>query len=514
VKREADVEALKRIHPLLLPVTLFLLVIITRVPFQSNLLYSMDSGHFALALEKFSVPVHQPHPPGYFLYVMLGRIFRFFTNDANQIFVSISIAFSAFAIVALYYLGKELHGRSTGVLAAAIGITSPTLWFHGEVALTYAAEAFFSTLIAFLCWRTRSGKRSGLWLSAIAMGIAGGFRQDTPIFLFPLWLYSTKDLPLREIALSFGLMALASLSWFIPMLHMTGGWDAYYGAFRELWTNNAGNFTVFGNGWPALKLYSATLFRFVVYGVGIWIFPLVLAFYALIRQRRVGSLDRARSLFLSLWALPAILFYLLVFLHPANPGYSLIFMPVIFIMAALSLEYFCTDLQRFLKKDLYPALAFLLILLNACWFFLSTSPPSYRGIRQHDRELIVMLDGIRTFPPQETAVFVAKDYVFFSFRHIMYYLPEYRVYLVDRRTASTGEARITFWGENKETKMADGIGLPEGIDKVAILTDGDDCRNTGDGVEYHQRMDHSGLCILSGPVTLLKGMFPGLRFQP
>lgn len=503
---------LRRIHPLLFPVTLFLLVIITRIPFQSNLLYSMDSGHFALALEKYSVPTHQPHPPGYFLYVMLGRVFRFFTNDANVVFVSISIAFSAFAIVALYYLGKEIYGRSTGVLSAAIGLTSPNLWFHGEVALTYAAEAFFSTLIAFLCWRMHSGKRSCLWLSAIAMGVAGGVRQDTPIFLFPLFLYSAKDLPLRKIALSIGLMALTSLFWFLPMLRMTGGWDAYYGAFRELWTYNTGTFTVIGNGWPALRLYSSTLLLFVVYGLGFGVFPLVLALYACIRQGKHRSWDREQSVFFSVWAFPSILFYLLVFIHPANPGYSLIIMPVFYILTALALEFLSSDFQRIWRKNWYPWLAFFLVFLNACWFFLSTSPPSYRGIRQHDRELVAMLDGIRSFPPQETAVFVAKDYVFFSFRHIMYYLPEYRVYLVDRRRASTGEIRITFWGENKETNNADGIDLPEGIDKVAILTDGGDCRHTGDGVESRQRIDHSGLCILSGPVMLLKRMFPGLRF--
>ena len=38
------------------------------------------------------------------------------------------------------------------------------------------------------------------------------------------------------------------------------------------------------------------------------------------------------------------------------------------------------------------------------------------------------------------------------------------------------------WGGNRETKWADVIDLPEGIDKVAILTDGDDCRNAGDSL--------------------------------
>ncbi|MGA6993198.1 MAG: hypothetical protein WBX50_04790, partial [Candidatus Deferrimicrobiaceae bacterium] len=109
-------------------------------------------------------------------------------------------------------------------------------------------------------------------------------------------------------------------------------------------------------------------------------------------------------------------------------------------------------------------------------------------------------------------VFVAKPYAFSGFRHIMYYLPEYRVYQVDVRMSSTGEKRKTYWGVNRETKLADAVDLPEGIDKVAILTDGDDCRNIGDGVELRHGMENSGLCILSGPVMLLKRMFPGLRF--
>ena len=506
-------EALKNRENRWITAVFFLAATATRIPFMSRLLYSMDSANFALALGDYDVSIHHPHPPGYFLYVMLGKLLHLFLEDVNLAFVSISIVFSGLTVATLYLLGKELFDRKTGILAAAIGITSPVLWFHGEVALTYVTEAFFSSFIALSCWRVTKGRTSRLWISALAMGIAGGFRQVTPIFLFPLWIHSVKGVPLRKIVLSLGLMVLTSLFWFLPMLEMTGGWDAYVGAFRELWTYNTGKFTVFEKGWPVLKLYSVTLFRFVVYGVGIWIFPLVLAFYALIRQRRVGSLDRARSLFLSLWALPAILFYLLVFIHPANPGYSLIFMPVIFIMAALSLEYFCTDLQRFLKRNLYPALAFLLILLNACWFFQSKSPVSYKGILEHDRELGSVLDGIKAFSPQDTAIFVAKPYVFFSFRHIMYYLPEYTVYQIDERVASTGQRRKTFWGVNRGTQLSDGIDLPGRFDKVAVLLDEEDCVNIGERVETRKRVGNSGLCIVSGSAELSESIFAGARIS-
>lgn len=506
-------EALRKVPPLLLLLGLMLVVTVTRGPLKSNLLYSMDSVNFALAMDHYDVSVHQPHPPGYFLYVMFGRLLRRFLGDANLAFVSISIVFSVLTLTALYMLGKDLFDLKTGVLAAVIGITSPALWFHGEVALTYVTEAFFSTFIAFCCWRVMKGESFYLWVSALAMGIAGGFRPVTPVFLFPLWAYSVREIPLRKIMLPFALMVVTSLSWFLPMLWMTGGWDAYRGALVELWTYNTGTFTVFEKGWTALKIYSATLLLFFVYGAGTWIFPLVLAFYALIRQKRIGSLDGTRCLFLSIWVLPAIIFYLLVFIHPANPGYSLIFMPVAFIVAARSLEYVCTDLQRFTKKNLYPAMATLLILLNACWFILANSPVSYRAIANHDRELNLVLAEIGTFSSERTAIVVARPYGFFSFRHIMYYLPGYTVFQIDERVTPTGQKRKTFWGVNRVTHRTDGIDLPKRFDKVAVLMEDKDCVNVGEGMESRRMMGDSGLCIVAGPVKLLNSIFGGGIFS-
>ena len=502
-------ESLRRTSPLFLPLGLFLAAIVTRYPFKSNLLYSMDSGHFALALKNYNVLVHQPHPPGYFLYVMLGRVFHRFLVDANLALVSISIIFSGLMVAALYLLGTDLFDRKIGILAALIGITSPALWFNGEVALTYATEAFFSTFIALCCWRVTKGETLFLWISAAAMGFSGGFRQVTPVFLLPLWMYSIAGVPLRKIILSFVLMVFITLLWALPMLHMTGGWSAYYGAFLELWTYNTGHYSVIEKGWPVLKLYSATLLRFFAYGTGTWIFPLVLALYVVLRQKRVVPFDRMRMLFLSIWVLPAFLFYLLVFIHPANPGYALIFMPAIFVVAARSLEYICTDLQRFTKMHLFPALAMLLILLNACWFILSKSPVSYGAITNHERELSYLLEEIQSFSPKSTAIFIAKPYVYFSFRHIMYYLPGYTVYQIDDQVSPTGQKRKTFWGENRRTHLTGGIDLPGRFDKVVVLMDDADCLNVGEGVETRKRVGNSGLCIISGPDGMVETIFDG-----
>ena len=228
----------------------------------------MDSVNFAMAMDHYDVVMHQPHPPGYFLYVMLGRFLNFFVHDANVALVSLSILFGALTVVVIYYLGKELYNPECALLAALLAITSPNLWFHGEVALTYVIEAFFSTWIAFLCWKVLKGEERLIWIAAIVLAIAGGIRQNTPVFLFPLYLFSIRQVSFRKIIASLGLFVIVSLCWFIPMIRMTGGLEAYVAAFRELWLFNTGHNSVFEKGLAALYYYSQTLFTFITWSIG------------------------------------------------------------------------------------------------------------------------------------------------------------------------------------------------------------------------------------------------------
>ena len=56
----------KRLVLLALILTAF--VVYTRVRYHAPYLYSWDSVSFALSLENYDIRLHQPHPPGYFLY--------------------------------------------------------------------------------------------------------------------------------------------------------------------------------------------------------------------------------------------------------------------------------------------------------------------------------------------------------------------------------------------------------------------------------------------------------------
>src|SRR5213592_2452339 len=124
---------------------LFVGTLISRLPFASKVLYDQDAIQFGLALEKYDLYLHQPHPPGYFVYVMLGKLVDLFFYDANSSFLLLSFIGSGLTVVAVYYLGVAIFDRQEGLWAATFALTSPLLWYYGELALTYVVAAFFNT---------------------------------------------------------------------------------------------------------------------------------------------------------------------------------------------------------------------------------------------------------------------------------------------------------------------------------------------------------------------------------
>jgi hypothetical protein len=186
VSRVRDPVAVRRAIEILLLTSVLL---VTRAVFRSRYLYDIDSVNFALALRRFDPGVHQPHPPGYFLYIWLGRAVNLVFEDANAAFVFISIVASAGALLMLWVLATSWFGPGPALFAGLNFIFSPLVWFHGTVALTYAVEMFFSALCGYLCWRVYREGRFAVAAAATA-GLAAGFRPSFLLFVAPLLLFS------------------------------------------------------------------------------------------------------------------------------------------------------------------------------------------------------------------------------------------------------------------------------------------------------------------------------------
>ena len=87
------------------------LTLATRWPYRAALLPTWDAVQFALALERYDVVRHQPHPPGYILYVALGRLAEMVMGDPVAALGGLAMLASAVAVLLVYQLGWHLYGR-------------------------------------------------------------------------------------------------------------------------------------------------------------------------------------------------------------------------------------------------------------------------------------------------------------------------------------------------------------------------------------------------------------------
>ena len=116
------------------------------------------------------------------------------------------------------------------------------------------------------------------------------------------------------------------------------------------------------------------------------------------------------------------------------------------------------------------------------------------------------------FNSDNTAIFV-EPYIFYGFRHFQYYLPDYRVYLVDIRIALSGEKRKMFWGLNKQTYISEEIKIPGNIDNFLIVTS-DDIKDKVSKIKgAHINNLSKGDFLISGPINLIIDYFPELQVR-
>lgn len=284
---------------------LALAALILRLPFMTRYLYHWDSVNFALSLSHYDVRLHQPHPPGYVLYSALGALVNGVLNDPNASLVWLSVIGGMAGVVALYWAGRVLFSRRIGFIAALLALTSPSLWFHSEIALTYALEFAIVTVIAVLCYKQLTGDTRIWLLCAVALGIAGGVRQNDLFFLLPLWLVSLWPLRWKERALSVLALVVVCFAWIVPMVALSGGVSGFLaalnGASDVVYTESS----IFGAGQSVIN--AARLLIYIGYGILLGGLALVIGLFAHARHIPTWVRDR-RAWVLALWIMPALLF--------------------------------------------------------------------------------------------------------------------------------------------------------------------------------------------------------------
>ena len=118
-----------------------------------------DSGEFQLVAPTLGVP----HPTGYPLYVLLGKLFSWlpFGSVAYRVNLLSAVA-ASIAVWAVYRAGIALElRRAAALLGAALLLVSDTLWSQATIAEKYALHAAFVALTLWLGLRWRAARRAG-----------------------------------------------------------------------------------------------------------------------------------------------------------------------------------------------------------------------------------------------------------------------------------------------------------------------------------------------------------------
>ena len=213
---------------------LLVLGLLSRGIFTTRMLYHWDLVNFAYALTDFDVAKAQPHIPGYILYVALLRVVNIFFNDPQASMVLVSVIASALAIVQLFRVGSLLFNRRAGLWAGLFLASSPLFWFYGEIALPHALDALFILVTIELLLRINRGEDYLSILTAIWLGIVGGFRPQTEFFLLPLAIYASRRTALRTRVYAALTLFITNLAWLVPMIVVTGSLQSYWDDISRL----------------------------------------------------------------------------------------------------------------------------------------------------------------------------------------------------------------------------------------------------------------------------------------
>ncbi|HEX2908463.1 MAG TPA: glycosyltransferase family 39 protein [Phototrophicaceae bacterium] len=401
---------------------LFLLTILTRLPFASQYLYHWDSVNMAFGILDFNVPAGAPQYPGYIVYIVLAQLVNALFNDPQRTMVFISILASGLSVVTLFYLGRALFNPLTGLLAAVFLLASPLFWFYSEIALPHTLDMFTVILAAYLLYRIMVGQTRWLWLTVVYLALVGGFRQQTLMFLAPLLLFTCYRLGLVKIVLACVLGAVTMVAWFLPLMVYSNGIQAYlagsnaYSASFFNTTSLLAGAGLFGLRRNLIKLVSYTL-----YGGALALIPL-LYWLPWLRQPRAWLTNR-KFWFLTLWLAPALAFYVVI--HMGQQGLVFVFLPALLLASAEALNRLLGARPALLWGSTAAA-----VVLGTGIFVLAPTYPlgetgpkllTYSTLRESDSRLHDQITTVRAnFKPQNSLLLAA------NWRHIEYYLPEYQ----------------------------------------------------------------------------------------
>jgi Dolichyl-phosphate-mannose-protein mannosyltransferase len=237
---------------------LALIFLAFHLPYLPKSLEDLDSINFALGLRRFDVAAHQPHPPGYPIYILVGKGVRAIVGSELAALGVMSIVAGTLGVFAIAALARRIsdgNGDRWSIAACVLAIASPLYWFTAARPLSDMPGLAAAIAVQVLTLAATSPRM--LAVAAFAGGLAMGLRSQIVWLTFPLLLYVASGVSrttergrrVRLLLTAMAAFAAGVVVWAVPLVALTGGPRAYgaavafqgsadLGDIQMLWTRH------------------------------------------------------------------------------------------------------------------------------------------------------------------------------------------------------------------------------------------------------------------------------------
>ena len=324
----------------ILPVAFATLFLVAHLFALPRTLEDLDSVNFAMGVESFDVPAHQPHPPGYPVYILLGKIS---TGVLRVVAPALSrdhraaLGLAIWGVIAgtIAVFVFAAFWRAVGLdpvtafLAAAVAIATPLFWFTAARPLSDVPGLVCAVAVQIMLIRALSATDASppprVWLiAAFAAGLLIGFRTQTmwltgPLLIALAW-QQLRRASVRGALMLTGAAAAGALVWAVPLL-ADSGIQRYLQSLTHVGANDfeAIELLATSPSWRLFRLAVRTTFTVLWSTRGLAQVVTALAIVGIVwlarRQRRTLGL-------VALAYAPYLVFHLL-FQEPPNVRYTI-----------------------------------------------------------------------------------------------------------------------------------------------------------------------------------------------
>ncbi|HEY3821314.1 MAG TPA: glycosyltransferase family 39 protein [Polyangiaceae bacterium] len=429
-------------------------------------------------MHEFDVWKHQPHPPGYPLWIVVLKAVHLVVSDLNLAQELLDFAITLTATVVFYRCAVRLHGRPAALLASALLLFSPTVVFYGSIASTYPVDLLTSALVGSLALRAWQGDaRAGGW-AVFATALLAGVRESGAVMMAPLLAAGLiraygRDVRAWLVSLAVGVGTLAA--WYVPTGISQGGVVPYTLFSGRVIRGYFADMSVL-YGAPA-EAHLAMLRNVATWTCAMLIVAAVATAIIWKTARMVGGVTTANAAaasqgvaFFAFWIVPDALYVTLF--HAPKPGYLLLLLPPFLLIAARASSPALEALGARLRVTALSIAACWACVTAAASTALASAPYSNAALgrdslasaRDSDRDTDALERLVSTAAGSSDTLIVVFDKVWShgpNVKSLMLDLPETRIAALwaDGSAGLLREfRRLRFWDDRAERKeLAPGI---------------------------------------------------------